>query len=375
MRYARYLIGQRAALVIVACWVSVTASLPTTNTTINLPAMNLPGGDVVVSDGVLAYTLPDPLTHAGMANAPFTHFHTRIFVVSLRSTGTSLVASAPRLLLAGPPGDTMTMWSIAGGWLVYSQYSSSDPAGPWVLVARHVATGRLVVLDTPAREGVPSLVAQAASDGRTVVWQSWTQVHRQATSVVRSYDLVTGQRQVLVEGGAPNSWFYAWPGVSGRWVVFEKEQPRVQPTRSQIMLADIATHQVRPLTDAAAANSEPSISGDIVTWKVGWRYENGQGVVIADLRTGMRHVLTAPNAEQPKVTAGRYVVFPLGNPGRVQLYDARTGTRRTLAGPQPDGSQPGNIVVAGGHLVVFMLSKLSSTTTPPSMRLVVTLLP
>jgi len=351
------------------------AGAPAPAVSIPLPLSNLPQGGMVVSDTLLAYDLPDPPMHASDANNPFTNFHDRVFVVTLRAMGSGLAASTPRLIFTLPRGLTMTPWSINGGWLVYTQYSSTDPAGPWTLAARDIATGTVIALDSPAREGVPSAAAQAASDGRTVVWQSWTQADGRATSVIRSYDLTTGRRRLLAEGGSQDTWSYAWPGVSGQSVVFEKEMPDRQSPRAQILLADLATGRARPLTPATTPYSEPSISGGLVVWKNGWRYAGGQGVTIYDVRSGARRVLSGSNVEQPKVTAGRYVIFPTGNPFRVQLYDAQTRTSTILAAPQSDGAQPGNVVLAGGHMVAYSIGKLSATTTPLPRRLVVTLLP
>jgi len=217
------------------------AGAPAPAVSIPLPLSNLPQGGMVVSDTLLAYDLPDPPMHASDANNPFTNFHDRVFVVTLRAMGSGLAASTPRLIFTLPRGLTMTPWSINGGWLVYTQYSSTDPAGPWTLAARDIATGTVIALDSPAREGVPSAAAQAASDGRTVVWQSWTQADGRATSVIRSYDLTTGRRRLLAEGGSQDTWSYAWPGVSGQSVVFEKEMPDRQSPRAQILLADLAT--------------------------------------------------------------------------------------------------------------------------------------
>ena len=289
--------------------------------------------------------------------------------------GSHLVATTPRLLFTAARGAILTPWSIAGQWLVYMQYPANDPAGSWTLAVRNLRTGRSTILDTPTQEGVPSLAAQAASDGRTVVWQSWTVHHGQTTSVIRAYDLVTGHRRLLIEGGGMTMWSYAWLDVSGRWVVFEKETPDRQSPHGQILLDNLDTGRVQALTPAAAANSEPAISGDLVIWKNTWRFAAGHGVGVYNVRTGAQVTLAGANVEQPKVTFGRYVVFPTGNPFHVQLYDVQTHVSTTLAGPRPDGYQPGNVVLVGGHAVAFILAKFTTTTKPFPTRLVVTQLP
>ncbi len=375
MRFIRPLLSAFAAPLLFVGSGDVATATPIRAAIIALPAMNVPGGSVAMSDTQLAYTLPDPLLHVNNPNAPFTDFRNRVFLTQLHPAEARRAPLSPRLLFSGPRGAIVTLWSINDGWLVYSQYSGSDPAAPWTLAARNVATGQALVLDTSAREGLPSLAAQAASDGRTVVWQSWTRAQGHPTSIIRSYDLASGQERIMAEGGSPSTWSYGWPGVSGRQAVFEKDTPERQTPRAQVLLYNLDTGQTRSLTAAADSNSEPSISGNIVTWKQGWRYGDGHGVTIYNLRTNARRSIAGVHIEQPQATANRYVVFPVDVPARVRLYDAQADTTMTLAGPQSDGYQPGNVVKAGGQAVGYGLNKFSTTTTPNPLRFVVDVLP
>lgn len=218
---------------------------------------------------------------------------------------------------------------------------------------------------------------RAASDGRTVAWQSRTLAHGQMTWVIRTYELATGQRRLLAQGGSPTTFAYGWPGVSGRWVVFEKGTLTGQPARSQIWLADMSTGQLRALTPAREANSEPAIAGGAIAWKVGWRYEGGRGVAIYNRGTGTLKTLDGAGVETPSLTANGYAIYSLGNPSVVRLYNMRTGVGTILAGPGPgrDGYQPGNAVFAGEHAVAYTLGAASTAATPAPTHLVVTLLP
>lgn len=355
------------------------AAPPLPTATVPLPPTNVTGGGPAVSSTLLAYNLPDPvLAPTPNQAATFLNFHARIFVVPLQARGGRVVAGPPRLLFTGPRGMGIGLVSTTSGWLVYEQYSASDLTAPWTLAARDLATGRVVTVDTSLRGGVPGIPPLAASDGRTIVWATRTQLPGGGTTRVHSYDLRTGRFRVIAEGGSPSTWQYDWPAISGHYAVFEKDTPARQT--AQVFLADLTTGQVRPLTPAAEANSEPAISGDVVVWKRGWRYADGTGAVIYNRRTGRQQSLREPEIEQPKATAGRYVVFPTNQPGQpiqVQSYDLQTGTRTTLAGPTPthDGYQPGNTVFVGDHAVLSVLVKLSPTTTPNGTRLVVTLMP
>jgi len=374
MHFSRSLHGILLAPLLVAT-VNAAAARPMQTATIPLPATNLPGGSVALDSTQLAYTLPDPLFHATSNDARFTAFVNGVFLVQLHTAGTRTTPSVARLLVTGPRGATITLWSLRNHWLVYSQYNGGDLSQPWTLNARNAATGKTTVLDTPAQEGVPSMVSMASSDGHTVVWQSYARTQGATVSIIRSLDLTSGQRRIIAQGGAPNTWAYAWPSVSGRQVVFDKETPDQNNPHSQIFLYDLDTGVTRALTGANGANSEPSISGDLIVWKQGWRYVAGHGITVYDLRTQTRTSIAAGGIEQPHATAGRYVIFPTDLPDRVKLYDAQAGTTTTLARPLPDGYAPGNIVVAGGTAVGYILSKfVTSAVNPHPVRLVVNLL-
>jgi len=259
------------------------------------------------------------------------------------------------------------LWAIVGRWLIYSEYPLVDPTGPWTLNALDVQTGHETVLDSSRHEGVRSLAAQAASDGVTVVWQSWTQVRDHAVSVIRAYVLGTGERSLLVQGGSLSTWSYDWPSVSGRYVVLQKAGLAVHDS-SQILLADRTTGQIRPLTPPNAANSEPAISGDVVTWKQGRQYSGGTGVGAYDLRTGTRWSLAAADPEQPHALAGRYVAFPSQVPtnnsyDEVRLFDVTTGATKTLF------RQAGNRILAGGHTLGYVVNGASVVNKAVEIRI------
>jgi hypothetical protein len=130
----------------------------------------------------------------------------------------------------------------------------------------------------------------------------------------------------------------------------------------------MATGQRHALTSAQDANSEPAIAGDVVVWKVGWRYGDGQGLGLYNLRTGVRKTLTGSGLEQPVLTVNGYAIYSFNIPTIVRLYNTQTGVQTSLAGPGagPDGYQPGNAVFAGEHTVAYTLGGPST-----SVRLVV----
>lgn len=343
-----------------------------------LPATNVAGGaSAVASDDWLVYTLPTPLLQPSTsdANHPFTAFHQRVYAVALRVRGQRLLASSPRFLFTAPSGLVLSPGSVSGGWLIYTQYSSLGIGGPWTLIARQITTGRSVVLDSPVREGLPSGAAVASSDGHTVVWQSWTALRGQRVSVIRAYNLATGQRRLVAHGGSESSWSYLWPSVSGRQVVFARVLA-AQPLRAQMLLANLTTGAVRALTPLTAGITSPVISGDLVAWKgrLGPQEKEGGRVVVANLRTGAQRSLNGSFIEFPQVVAGRYVVFPIGLTPHLALYDSRAGTTTRLAQPGPLGA-PGNSVQAAEHTVLYSLGRFSATTTPLPSRLVVVRLP
>jgi hypothetical protein len=327
-----------------------TVDLP--HTAIILPKFNVPVGEPVLSDTQFAYVLPNPLFHASSALQGWSDFHDRLFVTPLRTTGSAIHPGVARMVAQAPRGLIINLWPIAGGWQLFSEYAFSDPAGPWTLYARDNRSGRTLVLDSAAREGVPSLVAQGSNDGHTAAWQSWTQSAGRTVSVIRSYNLQTGERRLLAEGGSITTWSYDWPSISGHNVVFEKQQLETPYPHIQIMFYDLQVGQVRALTPTNATNSEPSVSGNLVVWKLGARFGNGRGVGYKDVTTGKGGSLAALNTEQPKAVGGRYAVFSFttthnNSQWHVQAFD--TVAKRSLA----LGLASGNVLLTGEHTVAY----------------------
>jgi len=223
------------------------------------------------------------------------------------------------------------------------------PGGPWRIVARNLSSGKQVVLDSRDDEGMPSVTLPATSDGRTAVWQTFTMIRRRPESIIRTYDFRCGRRRVLMEGGSPSSWIYSAPSVSGRWVVFEKRVFATQ--RSQIVLGDLKSGRIQPLTSPFEANTQPTVSGGIVAWKQGWGA--GRGITVMNFRTDRKQFANAPGVDFPQATAGRYVVFGVhAGVVRDEVYDASTGRIETLFSPH-DGYFSGGVTSAGGHVALY----------------------
>jgi hypothetical protein len=336
---------------------AVSAAL-SQQTYIAMPATNMPDSGWVASDSRVAYVLDNPLI--GPGNNPntgqfFHDYHAQVFLVDLRAAGGHFTTSQPRLLFTGPKGRSLALGSVLGGWLVYEAYTSTNIGGPWAINARNITTGKRIVIDTREMEGVPSLTPVPRSDGHTVAWQSWTTIQGRTTSVIRTYNLRTGQRTLVVHGGTPNTWAYTGVSISGQRLVIEKDQYKQQ--RSQIRLFDLHSGKMSTLSPAGQAASEPWISGDIAVWKIGWRFSNGKGVGLVNLRTGARKLLTAYNAEGPQTTANRFVAFASGGKTRVELYDILTGSRQVLA-PISNGQIVGSVVHAADHILLYSQGKL-----------------
>jgi hypothetical protein len=135
----------------------------------------------------------------------------------------------------------------------------------------------------------------------------------------------------------------------------------------------MATGQRHALTSAQDANSEPAIAGDVVVWKVGWRYGDGQGLGLYNLRTGVRKTLTGSSLELPALTVNGYAIYSFNITTIVRLYNTQTGVQTSLAGPGagPGGTLPGNAVFAGEHMVAYTLGTPSTGATPGPTLLVV----
>jgi Tol biopolymer transport system component len=194
------------------------------------------------------------------------------------------------------------------------------------------------------------------------VWQAWTQVRGTATSVIRSYSLVTGRRRLILSTAESAGYYYSDPIVNGDRLVLVKQPQRTQG--AQILAGNLAGRHLRALTPPGEWNQEPFISQDILAWVHGsLTLGHTHGIVVVNLATGRKVALKRSSSQLPQVVAGRYVVFGPDYPtpyprGSVQLYDALTGKRRTiLAGPDARGFVPNPLLAAGGSAAVVEMDK------------------
>jgi hypothetical protein len=359
---------------------AMAASPRAPQATVSLPATNAPDFGWTADDGHLVYTLDNPLQFPPGALCactvpPFADFNVRFFDLQLHATAGGLTASKPHLFFTARRGLHVELFSDVRGWVIYQAFPAAkqpDAPGPWALVAHNLSTRKEVVLDSSDAEGIPSLGAVAASDGRSVAWSTST---RGGQSVVRTYDLVTAKQRLVARGGSPTTWSYVSAQVSGHRVVFVREAHVYQ----QIMLADLQTAKMRALTSTTGWSSEPTVSGDVVAWKDGLRFGTGKGVVIYNLRTGARQEVRSAGAETPRATAGRYILFTSNDPQtegarQIHLYDVRTGANQMLFQPG-QGWNTGTILRLGGHTAAYLEAKSSSQAGHNLVRVVVVRLP
>lgn len=311
----------------------------------------------MADDARMLYVVDNPPTHPqNPPNGPyFTDFYPQFFVVHLKTDLGHLSASPPSLSFTGHRGMGVGLGSLIGSWLIYEEYSAwYNAAGPWTMFARNIDTGKQILLDSRDREGLPSVTPVARSDGRTVVWVSYARLRGMPRAIIRSYDLRTGQRSVVAESPDSDAMGYYAPTVSGRWVVFHKGTS--PGGRSRIMLADLKTHALRSITPENSANSNPSVSANIVVWKRGFRGNGSHYVIVADVRNGTRETLRVPGyVEDPHATAGRYVVFVERRSmyqNRIWLYDVFTHKMTLLFTPH-SGFATGDVLGASEHIVLY----------------------
>jgi len=352
-------------------------------TTVNLPQDAAAGGPPAVSDTQLAYVLPTFPT----STTTKTGRSARIFVRSLRSTPTGLQVGPPRPIctITGPSDLVVTLWSAAGNWVGYSAYSYADRTAPWSLAMCQVLTGRRVMLDTSASEKVSSLPIRAQSDGHTVVWASSTLLcgHRQETTVIRTYDLARSRWRVLAQGGTPSTFEYVNPSVSGHRVLFEKSVVAGNGS-VQLLLADLDTGRIRPISLPRPDILGASLSGDIVTWGIKSSRTDGSneviGVGVYNVRTRTQTRFNDRPITVQQAVAGHDVVFvtgdpTLGKPTTLWLYDAQTGRRVRLVQPHPPQFYGvSNVISTGGHAVAY-LRGTPGQQAPAHVSVVIMLLP
>lgn len=349
---------------------TVRATSVSQTVVITLPPMNVQGAGIWgASDSQLVYVLPSPLIHApGCASCghPYTDFTNQIYAIALQSKNGKLTPTGPRRVFSGPTGYTVGFNSVAGNWVVFELYNSPESGGPWTIIALNTVTRRSVLLDSRDKEGVPSLSPTPRTDGKTVVWQTWTVVNSVATSVIRSYNLQTGKRRLVAQGGTIRGWSYFQASVSGDRVTFTKRFPATQ--QAQIMLANLKTGQLKAITPAGKANSDPWISGSLLVWRIGWSFSHTKAIAVRNIQSGTQRILPADNAQYPQALLSRYVVFSTGYSRadtRIQVYDDLTHMVRTLVGPYTwsNNRYPGSEFAVGGHAVSYQLSSGCAAVT------------
>ncbi|HLJ68499.1 MAG TPA: hypothetical protein VKX16_14185 [Chloroflexota bacterium] len=359
---------------------SAHVSIPSgPHATFTIPRGNVAWSGPVLDDRHVVYGAAVPRFHrpvcVSCGRPPFTKFDVRMYIRDYQRRSTSITVSEPRVLFDGPRGAQLVVYALVAGWLVYD---SERPYDKWQLYTRNVDTGRAILLDSPKMEGLPSRFLGANTDGRTVVWQSWTRLRGRTMSVIRSFTLATGRRGLLLAGGSGIDYFDGDPEIAGNHLIFVRE-PGSNPG-SQIFVKNLATGRVRALTPPGQSNFAPVISGNIVAWEHGSLTPgHAHGIVVANLATGRRVAVKRSSSQLPRVVGGRYVVFAPDYPtpypkGNVQVYDALTGRRRIIAvGPDAAGFVPNWTVEAGGDAALVEMDKPCSGSNgvcPTHFRLV-----
>jgi hypothetical protein len=359
MRHFLPLVSALIALTLLAT-PAASAALPIMKAQIALSETNQPDSLWAASDTQLVYLRDNPAMHppncVSCGDPPFTDFRVTFYEVDLHATRTGLRTTQPRPLFTLDTGVHAAIFSVVRGWVIYEPYSATqgpENGGPWTLIAHNIASGREIVLDSRDMEQLPSIGAGAEDDGTTVIWGTWTKGPNGGTSIIRTYNVLTGTRSVVAQGGSPSNGYYTWAAISGTKAVYEKVANR----HFQIILKDLTTGRTQALTPAGRDYSQPTISGDIVAYEDGAQFSQGKGIVIRNLTTGKTVEYHAYDAQGPRALMGRYVVWTYGK--RVsdasyylRLYDSSTGHDRSLFQPN-NGWGTGNVMRASRHTVVF----------------------
>jgi len=336
--------------------------------TFTVPASNVASSGPVLDDQHVVYGVALPRFHhpvcLSCGQRPFTNFHVQVYVRDYRRSAASITVYQPSLLFDAPRGAQVALYSLTAGWLVYD---TDSPYDRWQLFARNVVTGRVILLDSSQMEGQHSRFSHASSDGKTVVWQSSSQIDGPAMPGFRFYTFATGRRWFLTPVETDANYYYASPQIAGNRLIMVKES-RIRPT-SQLFIENLAIRQIHALTPPGQWNFEPFIFGNTVVWVHGSiTLGHTHGLVVANLATGRRVALKHSSSQLPQIAAGRYVVFapdyPTAYPkGSVQVYDALTGRRRTIAaGPDASGFVPNWTVEVGGSAALVEMNKPCSAS-------------
>lgn len=195
-----------------------------------------------------------------------------------------------------------------------------DVSGQHVVWLRHVERERRVVLhDLDAGRETELGTGYFATneprvDGGRVVWSAFPVPRTGSTSesaVVLVHDAAAGTTEVV----APEEGAYLQPDISGDRIVWTHGVPLAgdpERNRTDIVLFDLGTRQLRKLTDDEAGQGLPAIDDDLVVWRQVVGPARGDGPL--DIPTELFvHDLAADRTRQ--LTGRRHDPRPFARPG------------------------------------------------------------
>lgn len=230
-------------------------------------------------------------------------------------------------------------------WLIFLDSPLSAQGVTWAIRALNMKTGQEQIVAEELHDLASWPGPFLDADGDWVVWtrSQFSQTNDCGETVFAARNLETGEQRELDRVCAETNYMWNIPHISGNNIVVEKDLPDSQGGGNDIYLLDLASGQVRALTDNGRS-SMPDISGRWIVWKSGPRFREGRTVVY-DIETGDERIIAAGHPD-PHVANNRWVYWLSGAKEPIRVYDLQTHRLLTVAEPGVNENLQ-NVVVYG----------------------------
>ena len=280
----------------------------------------------------------------------------------------------PRVVTRSKVGYFFIHIHVSPTWLSWMDQS---PRGDWSIRAMNRHTGRIYLVDSASRSGLPPhslLFPMHWLSGDTVAWSRASCTKQPCiqgagqenwTASIQLKRLPNGPITTVIATRAPCN--ETWPSLWGRVLVWQQEGVCNGHTGSDVLMFDRTTGRVRVLT-TNHRGSEGTTNGRYVAWKdAADRFWNGV-IMLMDLRTGQITVSSHRPLHEPgcprvtghdwdqcaaePIMGGDVLTWLTRGGGMVVTSDLQTGQQYVLD-DDAHGLVPNHIGQSWGKRVVW----------------------
>lgn len=307
----------------------------------------------------------------------------------------NLLHFRPHVVATAPTPYTMVLAQLSAHWLAWE---NEDQQGDWQIWAMDRSTQRPILIDSSQRANGrpphPWMLPLLSLHGNALAWSRVTcgnpcvaGIGRENwTSSIHLKQLPNGTDWTVFASKAMCNQY--WPSLASKVLVWHQEGTCDGVTGTDVMMLDRKASRITRLTQDHRA-SEPSTNGGFVAWKEAPnRFSNGS-IVLLNLGTGDRRVVSSPKPDSTTgcPPAGRgfrwmvcdatphvlrdSVVWLAAGAGTVMAFDAETGKRYVLesdVGKAAGHFVPGSIGDGYGDTAIWQSGRILTKPRPGSRR-------